>query len=162
MSEAQKLQASLSAEVEVYRQKGRVLELEADNARLLAAIDEGLTGTDISLAVRTVEEMYADNAALRLKVQELVKFYDKHVGTPCEQIRHQQEVEALNERLDAYHKDLTTLETLVKRLPNVKGELSVHGSMVLGNNPEVSSDMTHADEAQDYAALLTHRQGMEV
>lgn len=67
-------------------------QLEADNARLLAAIDEGLTGTDISLAVRTVEEMYADNAALRLKVQELTAKYDdvmsrwyemRGVETPC-------------------------------------------------------------------------------
>ena len=47
--------------------------LQGDNARLLAAIDEGLTGAAINLAVRTVEEMYADNAALRLKVKELVE-----------------------------------------------------------------------------------------
>ena len=47
--------------------------LQGDNARLLAAIDEGLTGTAINLAVRTVEETYADNAALRLKVKELVE-----------------------------------------------------------------------------------------
>jgi len=31
--------------------------------------------------------------------QNLMAFYDQHVGTPCEQIRHQQEIERLQERI---------------------------------------------------------------
>lgn len=41
----------------------------------------------------------ADCAALGNKVRSLTKFYDDHVGTPCEQIRWQQEKDALLEQL---------------------------------------------------------------
>lgn len=37
--------------------------------------------------------------ALREKYQNLVAWYDKHNGTPCEQIRHQQEIERLQQRV---------------------------------------------------------------
>lgn len=33
------------------------------------------------------------------RIRTLVAFYDKHHGTPCEQIRHQQEVEELKRRI---------------------------------------------------------------
>ena len=38
------------------------------------------------------------------KYRQLVDFYDKHNGTPCEQIRHQQQVEALQRELEAVDK----------------------------------------------------------
>jgi DNA repair exonuclease SbcCD ATPase subunit len=110
-------------------------------------------------------EALDERDALRLKVQELTKFYDKHVGTPCEQIRHQQEVETLNERLDAYRKDLTTLETLVRALPKVEGEISALHPYVVqairaNGDEELVICATHPIR-DALAALLTHRQGME-
>ncbi len=37
--------------------------------------------------------------ALEKSVRNLTEFYDKYNGTPCEQIRHQQEVELLQQRV---------------------------------------------------------------
>jgi hypothetical protein len=195
-------------------ERDRADALAADNARLLAAIDEGLTGTDISLAVRTVEEMYADNAALRLKVQELKvqvkelvesrdawkasqecseKAYMALVNQiPAERFDYdpinvalldgakEQEVigrkqiaelqatldttiklsNAVLQERDELQDRLTTLETLVLRLPAVDGVPRV---------VEAATDEYHVydaifttrETAEHYAALLTHRQGME-
>ncbi|HDZ62779.1 MAG TPA: hypothetical protein ENH40_06515 [Nitrospirae bacterium] len=44
-----------------------------DISRLLAAIDEGLTEDDISLAVKTVEDNYEEIARLRAGLDELEK-----------------------------------------------------------------------------------------
>lgn len=46
---------------------------------------------------KTIDVLETENAALKERVRELVKFYDDHVGTPCEQIRHEQTVTRLRE-----------------------------------------------------------------
>ena len=47
MSESQAIQSIMNAELEVYRQKGRVLELEADNSALRADLERhGMEFTD--------------------------------------------------------------------------------------------------------------------
>ncbi len=38
---------------------------------------------------------------LQAKVRNLTKFYDDHVGTPCEQIRHAQQIQELTDALKA-------------------------------------------------------------
>ena len=48
--------------------------------------------------------------------KKLVVFYDQHVGTPCEQIRHQQEVDELKEKLAAVEKQLTEAQAKLKQM----------------------------------------------
>ena len=57
-------------------------------------------------------------AALKPKYAQLVSYYDVHFGTPCEQIRHQQEVEKL------------TAELAEARALNHEYEITVPGSTI--------------------------------
>lgn len=54
-------------------------------------------------------------AALALKYKELVQFYDAHVGTPCEQIRHQQEVAQLQETIAALTAKLAAITNVIQK-----------------------------------------------
>ena len=47
--------------------------------------------------------------ALQQKYQALVKFYDEHQGTPCEQIRHREQVEALEQEIEQLKLDYSLL-----------------------------------------------------
>lgn len=53
---------------------------------------------DAQATVEALQKKYDD---LLGKYRQLVDFYDKHNGTPCEQIRHQQQVEALQRERDS-------------------------------------------------------------
>ena len=56
---------------------------------------------DAQATVEALQKKYDD---LLGKYHQLVDFYDKHNGTPCEQIRHEQQVEELQrERGEARH-----------------------------------------------------------
>ena len=52
---------------------------------------------DAQATVEALQKKYDD---LLGKYRQLMDFYDKHNGTPCEQIRHQQQVEALQRERD--------------------------------------------------------------
>lgn len=72
-----------------------------------------MTSTDIY-------QLYTD---LRVKYAELLKFYDNQVGTPCEQIRHKQEIVELTQqylnvcnRLNECNNKLTNAENIIKIL----------------------------------------------
>jgi hypothetical protein len=57
--------------------------------------------TDIPALIAAYRSQAGEIARLRARVAELVTALDAQNGTPCEQIRHAQEVEALRERLAA-------------------------------------------------------------
>ena len=46
-----------------------------------------------------IDRLRQENEQLTEKCRQLMEWYDRQNGTPCEQIRHQQEVEALREYL---------------------------------------------------------------
>lgn len=52
---------------------------------------------DAQATVEALQKKYDD---LLGKYHQLMDFYDKHNGTPCEQIRHEQQVEALQRERD--------------------------------------------------------------
>lgn len=56
MSESQAIQSIMNAELEVYRQKGRVLELEANNAALRLKVQEYNSALDAMTARYVVLE----------------------------------------------------------------------------------------------------------
>lgn len=62
------------------------------------------------------DEFQTQVTALEAKYKVLVAFYDKHVGTPCEEILHKQEVDDLTQQLAVAHRALAengyTRETL--------------------------------------------------
>ena len=71
------------------------------------------------------QQVTAKLAVMTAKYQEMVKLYDKHHGTPCEEIRHKQEVEALVAQLAAmqgpgspYARWQRMLEALERRFPD--------------------------------------------
>lgn len=135
MSESQAIQSIMNAELEVYRQKGRVLELEANNA------------------------------ALRLKVQALEEWKRivTGAGTDQESVIRLAAIEYTKTAVQCW-KDanaklqyrLTTLETLVKALPKINGTIFETVASCRGEGgPESWVRFEVA-----LAALLTHRQGM--
>ena len=88
--------------------------------RILHRLKEYLSGNHdadpyVDLAVKTkplYEDLEAEVTRLRERMASmetrykgLVDFYDQHNGTPCEQVRHRQEVEALQAERDK-HKGL--------------------------------------------------------
>jgi len=52
-------------------------------------------------AQQTVERLERELSIIHHKYQALVNFYDKHNGTPCEQVRHQAEIAELQAQLAA-------------------------------------------------------------
>lgn len=75
-----------------------------DNSRggwyLHSTIDELVKTRDDLRAKLTAEKKH--NADLLKKYQDLVAWADKQAGVPCEQIRHQHEVEELKEKISKY------------------------------------------------------------
>ena len=71
---------------------------------------------DAQATVEALQKKYDD---LLGKYRQLVDFYDKHNGTPCEQIRHQQQVEALQRERDRLRANLVNC---VARLEAYYGE----------------------------------------
>jgi hypothetical protein len=53
-----------------------------------------------------VAELEAENDRLKAKCSQYIALLDKQNGTPCEQIRHQQEVEALQAENDRLREEL--------------------------------------------------------
>ena len=52
-------------------------------------------GADAERITRLFQEQHAEIERLQEKVRNLTKWYDDQNGTPCEQIRHEQEIERL-------------------------------------------------------------------
>ena len=68
--------------------------------------DDFYISTTLSDAQATIADLQGQlevaqnkQTALEKSVRNLTEFYDKYNGTPCEQIRHQQEVELLQQRV---------------------------------------------------------------
>ncbi len=55
-----------------------------------------------------VKKLKAENEGLSKKVKNLTAWYDKMFGVPCEEIRHQQQVEVLEEERDKLRADCDT------------------------------------------------------
>ena len=72
--------------------KPRIVVLAAAYDALARQLAEAQAERDM------VSGQYAD---LMSRHKVLVKFYDDHAGTPCEQIRHQQEIDTLTAKLAA-------------------------------------------------------------
>jgi len=68
-------------------------------AELFKKLDDGLYELREQGASHATQEHFGVNLIQFYLHAHMVKFYDKQHGTPCEQIRHQQEVEALQQRL---------------------------------------------------------------
>lgn len=64
-----------------------------------------------AIEAERVTKLEADNAALNARVKELVHLLDQHLGTPCEQIAHSEEVKALETKLAAAKKALEQLRS---------------------------------------------------
>jgi SMC interacting uncharacterized protein involved in chromosome segregation len=69
----------------------------ADQREIQAMSEEKYT--DLYCLKIENEAMYSEIKRLRARVSELVSQLDEQYGTPCEQIRHQQESERLREAL---------------------------------------------------------------
>jgi len=55
---------------------------------------------------RKVDYVRADlHDAQAARISELVALLDKHYGTPCEEIRHAQEIAVLRERITTYERE---------------------------------------------------------
>jgi hypothetical protein len=63
-----------------------------------------------------IEELEWLRDALVKKVQGLTNLLDNQFGTPCEQIRHKQEIEALTEQLEAARADAKEAEAYADEL----------------------------------------------
>lgn len=64
--------------------------------------DTGYQGVSdaIDVLVARAMDLKAENARLRETVRQRTKLLDDQIGTPCEQIRHEQEVEQLRAALE--------------------------------------------------------------
>lgn len=105
----------------------------------------------------------ADNAALRLKVQEL----EQSARVNQRAVYAEGKVRELLKDRDKLEARLTTLEALVKALPTYKNITVIHRidendyeswHIWANHNPLVECDTE--EEVNALAALLTHRQGM--
>jgi chromosome segregation ATPase len=63
-----------------------------------------------------IEELEWLRDALVKKVQGLTNLLDDQFGTPCEQIRHKQEIEALTEQLEAARADAKEAEAYAEEV----------------------------------------------
>ena len=136
----------------------------------------------------TIAALQAKLEDLTAKYQNLVAWYDKQNGTPCEQVRHRQEVEALQARvreLEEWVQDQSTanLETMrhmdemqsramdaesqltqrTAELERVRGErdnlqLQVH---VYQNGDSKNNALVQDIERWRMEYVAQHRQGME-
>lgn len=101
--EAHELLSTMDGKVwadEFMATKARIGEKEFDHAMMLAWFANAImAGFDEAnrRSQQTVERLERELNALKPKYQQLVAFYDQHNGTPCEQIRHQQEIAQLRE-----------------------------------------------------------------
>lgn len=73
-------------------------------------------------AADRIEELEALRDALTNKIHKLVFLLDDQLGTPCEQIRHQQQVEELEAKLDKAVEMLRVLGVHPIVLAELKGE----------------------------------------
>lgn len=68
---------------------------------------------------RFSQEMVALKEAhdhIKFEYQRMVKFYDKHVGTPCEEIRHAQEVEVYKEHIEELTATIQSQAGVIEKL----------------------------------------------
>ena len=83
----------------------------------------------------TIEQLKAELAEkerelaeLTKKYQGLVKFYDEHNGTPCEQIRHQADLDQMKARKDAAYLERNHLvAALAKCFPSGTARTAIEG-----------------------------------
>jgi DNA repair exonuclease SbcCD ATPase subunit len=57
-----------------------------------------------------------ERATFYEKYQEMVKFYDKQVGTPCEEIRHAQEIETYKDHVKELSEMMRSQATAIEKL----------------------------------------------
>jgi chromosome segregation ATPase len=104
---------------------------------------------------QTPEPLTPDELVLRLKQerdhwrfehQRMVAFYDTQVGTPCEQIRHAQEVEALNERV----------ETLVDAIDKLNFDIQKRGGLAEIDDRNAKAQLYDLDQI----GIETRMEGM--
>jgi len=132
-------------------------------------------------AYRAVQE---ENATLKDKVRTLTAWYDKQNGTPCEQIRHQQEVEALKAERDEWHGKFTAkfldfnkqgveLDAVKKDLAQARQDLKDAAGELMVDMPEPGTVMAKViianvlmrkqrDEAKQREADLLKQKELEV
>ena len=146
MSESQAIQSIMNAELEVYRQKGRVLELEANNAALRLKVQALEEWKRIVTGAGTDQE-----SVIRLAATE-----NTQAAVQCWRDANAQLQERLDQRLQG-----------VKALPTYKNITVIHRidendyeswHIWANHNPLVECDTE--EEVNALAALLTHRQGM--
>jgi predicted RNase H-like nuclease (RuvC/YqgF family) len=89
-----------------------------------------------------IEELEWLRDALVKKVQGLTNLLDDQFGTPCEQIRHKQEIEALTEQLEAARADAKEAEGYAEELEK-EIELNEQEACMLEN------DLIKADKEID-------------
>ncbi len=100
MSESQAIQSIMNAELEVYRQKGRVLELEADNSALRADLERhGMEFTDDYGGRWQGDVVTGHINALRQHIKQLesnaANLVDRNKALRTECVEAQQERDAL-------------------------------------------------------------------
>ena len=86
-------------------------------------------------AQATIEALQEKLEDLTAKYQNLVAWYDKQNGTPCEQVRHRQEVEALQADNRTYinerHESMKQIEQLQARVPELEQAVKeTHGRFI--------------------------------
>ena len=99
-------------------------------------------------AQATIEALQAKLEDLTAKYQNLVAWYDKQNGTPCEQVRHRQEVEALQADNRTYinerHENMKQIEQLQARVQELEQWVQDQSAANL-------ETMRHTDEMQSRA-----------
>lgn len=75
------------------------------------------------------------------KYKRLVQFYDEHVGTPCEQIRHEQQIEQLNSQIVKLRRALGPFARFAKLFNNTARE----DGWQLTRNPSGTNNLTMGD-----------------
>ena len=88
-----------------------VIKAQAEQIKKLQDTNDlfAKTITRLSQEMVTLKEA---NDHIKFEYQRMVKFYDNLVGTPCEQIRHAQEVEVYKEHIEELTQEIATLKEL--------------------------------------------------
>ena len=131
------------------------------------AEEESCSTRDVQVVLASDYDRHVADLTAKLKLQAmreqyrtLVEFYDKHNGTPCEQIRHQQEVEDLTQRLEEAQADNLQWREHVAQLrtdlAQARGKLVAYDRAV-ANDPLLYARASVADLQTKLAAVERER-----
>lgn len=140
---------------ELQRQLQAYLDIRIDHERQSRMYaDAQATIADLQGQVEAAQNK---QTALEKSVRNLTEFYDKYNGTPCEQIRHQQEVEQLQQRVAQLEGDKSTLRLGLNALRDSYDELESRHSDLRADHASCARVLGLVQAAREYIATIPAR-----